>query len=409
MTTAAATPLRADVRVISLVGVAHGFSHFYQLAIPPLFPLLKEEFGVSYAALGSVMALYYAVSGVLQTVAGFVVDRYGARPVLIGGLFLSGLGMALAGLAPSFGWLYLCMLIAGLGNCVFHPADLALLNVKIAPRRLGYAFSAHSIAGYLGWAVAPVFAVAVSSAWNWRGTLVVAGLVGVLFVLFMATQRVLGGETRAMRHEAGAPAGLRHDVRLLVSLPILFCFAFFLLLSLALSGWQTFATTALPQLYPIELVFASSVLTAFLLGSAAGVAFGGVLAARSDRHRTIAASGMLASAIATLALGAGAIPPALLAAVAVVAGLAIGSVAPARDILVREIAPTRARGKVYGFVYSALDLGGLAAPLVLGWLLDRGAPHMVFVVAAALMIVSIPTVVLMRPGRAGRPAAVTED
>ncbi|MCZ7564085.1 MAG: MFS transporter [Burkholderiales bacterium] len=192
MTAAAATPLRTDVRVIGLVGAGHGFSHFYHLTIPPLFPLLKDEFGVSYAALGSVMAMYFAVSGVLQTVAGFAVDRWGARPVLLGGLALSALGLGLAAIVPSFAWLYVCVLVAGFGNSVFHPADLALLNAKIAPRRLGYAFSAHSITGYLGWAVAPVFAVAVSNVWGWRGALAVAAGLGALFAAFMATQRILG-------------------------------------------------------------------------------------------------------------------------------------------------------------------------------------------------------------------------
>jgi len=406
VTTAATAPLRADVRVIGLVGVAHGFSHFYQLAIPPLFPLLREEFGASYAALGSIMAVYFALSGVMQTVAGFVVDRYGARPVLIGGLLLSASGIGLAGLVPSFEWLYVAMVIAGLGNSVFHPADMALLNAKVAPRRLGYAFSAHSITGYLGWAIAPMLAVSVSSVWGWRSALVAAGVTGIAFAVFMAAQRVLALEARASRHEAGARRGLGKDVRLLLSTPVVLCFGFFLLLSMALSGWQTFSTTALTQIYAVELVLASSALTAFLFGSAAGVAFGGVLAARSDRHRTIASAGMLCSAAATFVLGTAALPLSLLIAVAALAGFAVGSVAPARDILVREIAPLEARGKVYGFVYSALDLGGLAAPLALGWMLDRGAAHLVFMAAAAFMASSVPAVLFLRRPAGKRPAAV---
>ena len=403
--TAGAASLNADVRVISLVGVAHGLSHFYHLAIPPLFPLLKDEFGVSYAALGSVMGVYFAVSGVLQTVAGFVVDRLGARQVLVGGLVLSALGIALAGLAPSFGWLYVTAVIAGLGNSVFHPADMALLNAKVAPARLGYAFSAHSIAGYLGWAVAPVFAAAVSGVWGWRGALIMAGAVGAVYVALMTPQRILAGGTRALRQHSGAPRGIGQDLQLLRSTPVMLCFGFFLALSMALSGWQTFSTTALTQLYPIELVFASSALTAFLLGSAAGVAFGGVLAARTERHRTVAVGGMLAAAAVTLALATGAVPVSLMIATIAAAGFAVGSVAPSRDILVREVAPVGARGKVYGFVYSGLDLGGLIAPLMVGWLLDRGMPDMVFIAAAALMVLSVPTVLGLRRSTAAQRAA----
>ncbi|MCC6609299.1 MAG: MFS transporter [Burkholderiales bacterium] len=397
----AASSLRTDVRVISLVAVAHGVSHFFQLTIPPLFPLLKAEFGVSYVALGSVMAVYFAVSGVMQTVAGFAVDRYGARPMLIGGLVLAALGIALAGLAPSFEWLYGAMVIAGLGNSVFHPADLALLNAKVAPRRLGYAFSAHGIAGYLGYAIAPLMSVGIAHVWGWRGAVVAAGLVGAVVVAFIATQHVLAAGTRLTHRPAEGASGLRGDVRLLLSTPVVLCFAFFLLFSMAQSAWQTFSTTALTQMYSVDLVLASSALTAFLIGSAIGVAFGGVAAVRTDRQRTIASLGMLGSAAATLGVGTLALPLPLVMPVAALAGFAAGSVAPARDILVRELTPPGARGKVYGFVYSGLDLAFLAAPLALGSLLDRGAPHMVFVSGAAFMVLSVPTVLLL-----GQTAAV---
>src|SRR5262245_66483258 len=99
--TAAAASFRSDAKVIGLVGVAHGLSHFFQLCLPPLFPLLKDEFGVSYAALGAVTAVFYAVSGVMQTAAGFFVDRLGARTILLAGMAMISAGTLAAGLAPS--------------------------------------------------------------------------------------------------------------------------------------------------------------------------------------------------------------------------------------------------------------------------------------------------------------------
>ena len=100
MQEAAARPLREDAKVIGLIASAHSLSHFYQLCIPVLFPLIKADLGVSYAELGAATALYYVVSGLCQTLAGFAVDRFGARRALLAGLALCSAGMLLAGLAP---------------------------------------------------------------------------------------------------------------------------------------------------------------------------------------------------------------------------------------------------------------------------------------------------------------------
>lgn len=404
MSTASAA-LRTDIRVIGLVSSAHGLSHFYHLVIPPLFPLLRAEFGVSYAALGSVLAVYFGVSGILQTVAGFLVDRFGARLILMLGLGLSAIGIGLAGLAPSFAWLYPAAVVAGFGNCVFHPADLALLNAKVHPQRLGYAFSVHGIAGNIGWALAPMFAVAISTAWGWRVALLSAGTIGLVFLAMLAWQSVLAGGTRAPRREQKASGGLARDIRLLASVPIVTCFAFFLLYSMAMVGWQAFSTSALTQIYDIELVFASSILTAFLIGGAGGTLAGGVIASRTDRHGAVAATGMAISACIAFILGMGVVPVPLMIAAAAVGGFFAGVLGPSRDILVRQIAPVESRGKVYGFVYSGLDLGGLVAPPVLGWFIDRGAPGLVFVATTAFWLLAMPSVLGMsRAAVAGRPA-----
>ncbi|HTP62228.1 MAG TPA: MFS transporter, partial [Burkholderiales bacterium] len=151
--------LKTDIRTISLVALAHGLSHFFQISTAVLFPLIKDELGVSYVALGGTIALYYIVSGVCQTLAGFAVDRYGARRMLFIGLALATAGAALAGSAQSYEMLVAAAIVGGIGNSVFHPCDFSILNARVSKARLGYAFSGHGIAGYLGYAAAPVYAV----------------------------------------------------------------------------------------------------------------------------------------------------------------------------------------------------------------------------------------------------------
>src|SRR5579862_9298293 len=112
----ASAALKRDSAVIGLVSVAHGSSHFFQLLLPPLFAFLKAEFAVSYAELGALMMVFYTISGVCQTLAGFAVDRFGARRILLFGVGTIALSALLMSIAPSFWTLVLCVMLAGLGK-----------------------------------------------------------------------------------------------------------------------------------------------------------------------------------------------------------------------------------------------------------------------------------------------------
>jgi len=396
--------IRRDVEVIGLVGFAHMFSHFLQLILAPLFPLLKDQFGVGYAALGLMVSVMYTVSAVSQTMSGFIVDRYGARRVLLFGMTAFSLAMLLTGLATSYWMLLAIAVLAGMGNSVFHPADFGILNAKVNPKRLGYAFSTHGIGGNFGWLAAPAFSIGISSVYGWRAATISAGALGLLITAFIASRQALSGEaTHAGARQGEArrvsAAGLRREVRAILTVPVVKCFAFFTFYSMALVALQTFSVSVTTSLYRAPLVTASAALTGFLFGGIVGIVAGGVAAAHSSRHNLVAASGMLIGAMLTLFLASGALPLWLLTGTMTLMGFFIFSTQPSRDILVRGAAPPGATGKVYGFVYSGLDLGGSLSPLLFGWLLDRHMPQWVFGAAAAFMLCAVATVVTLRARR----------
>jgi MFS transporter, FSR family, fosmidomycin resistance protein len=409
---ASTTGLRHDTEVIGLIGLAHLVSHFFQLILAPLFPLLKDEFGVGYAALGLMVSVMYTVSGISQTMAGFIVDRYGARRVLLFGMTAFSLALLLTGLATSYWMLLAVALLAGIGNSVFHPADFAILNAKVNPKRLGYAFSMHGIGGNFGWLAAPIFSIGISTLYGWRAATVAAGVLGLLITAVIASRPALSGalgDSGGQRHKAeGARAkGLKHDVRALMSNPVLKCFAFFTFYSMALIGLQTFSVSVITALYGAPLVAASAALTGFLFGGIVGIVAGGLAAAHSDRHNLVAAFGMLIGAALTLLLASGALPLSLLTGAMTLIGFFTFSTQPSRDILVRGATPPGATGKVYGFVYSGLDLGGSLSPLLFGWMLDQHQPQWVFGAASLFMLVAVATVVTLRTRRSAEeiPAA----
>ena len=397
--------LRDDVRVIALIGSGHSVSHFLQLTLPPLFPLLRAELGVSWVALGVISSVFYAVSGVAQPVAGFLVDHVGARRVLLSGMVLFGAAIAAAALAPSYWALLPIAALAGLGNSVFHPADYSILNATVSARRIARAYSLHQISGNVGWVLAPLLVGTVTHLAGWRVALLAAGGVALVATLVIALQtRGLGARMPPL--PSSERAGLRADLRLLTAVPILMAFGYFVLLTASTSGIQTFAVPALGAIYHAPLVLATGALTVYLFGNASGVLTGGFLADRATRHDLVAAAGVLCAATLTLLLASGALPLGKVSLVMALTGFSMGVTAPSRDMLVRAATPRGSSGKVFGFVYSGLDLGSLVMPPIYGWLIDRGEPRAVFVVAAVLMALTMLTVLEVgRRGAAARAAA----
>ncbi len=395
-----ARPPGAEFKVIGLVGVAHLMSHFFALAVPPVFYLLKEDFGVSYAAMGFATTMFYVGSGMLQTPAGFLVDRFGGKAMLAAGVTLESLGIMLVGLAPSYPLLVAAFAVAGMGNSVFHPADMAILNSKVDRKRLGYAFSVHSVSGNIGWVLAPMFSVTLATAFGWRTALFAAGAIGLAVATLIALQPLLRHEPRAAAPRARSASALRGDLKLLVSAQVLSCFSFFFFTSVSSTAMQTFSIPAIVSLYGVPLAAAAGTLTGYLVGAAVGTLAGGLVAARTRHHNAAAGGGIALSVLFVLGLASGALPPVLLVATTSLAGFCLGSVNPSRDIIVREVTPEHARGKVYGFVYSGLDLGSSIAPPIIGWLIDAGRPRMVFLVGAAALLMSAVIMLLLGRRRA---------
>ena len=198
-------------------------------------------------------------------------------------------------------------------------------------------------------------------------------------------------------------------MRLLLAPAVLLCFGYFTLLSIAQVGLQTFFPSAAVAAFGVSIGAANAMLTSFLVAAALGVLTGGVVADRFPRHELVVGIGLAIAAVLSLVFAVAALPVAVLAACASVAGFAMGATMPARDMLVRGAAPTGGTGKVFGFVYSGLDLGGALAPPLLGLLLDGGRPRMVFAVSAVAFAFAIGSAVVVgsepRSARAhARPA-----
>src|SRR5262249_38031576 len=161
-------------KVVGLVSAAHFVSHFYLLLLPPMFLMIKAEYDVGFRELALPIAAFNIVSALLQTPAGFLIDRLGARTMLIAGLVLGSAAVLLCGILPWFWSLVVLFAIVGLANTVYHPAYYTILSQACAPGRVGRAFSVHTFSGLLGTAAAPASMLALGTLFGWRGALIAA-------------------------------------------------------------------------------------------------------------------------------------------------------------------------------------------------------------------------------------------
>lgn len=378
-----------EFRVNLLISMGHSLSHFYILCLPPMFLVWQQEFDASFAELGLAIVVLNIVSAALQTPLGFLVDRFGAKPFLIGGTLVMGLAMAAMSLATAYWQILVLGALAGVGIAVFHPADYSILAGSIARERIGRAFALHTFSGNVGFALAPPVIAGLMLFMGWRGAILVAGLAALPVVAAVIWQRdILQDEARRDKKKEG-----RLTFRdLLFDRTMMLFFMFFMLGAMAGGGIQAWLITVLHQVKGVELALASAALTAYMIGSASGVLLGGwATDAVKSKHRllgiVIGLTG--ASALVTFIVGVSPVGGLVAIIMMLVSGLCAGGSRTPRDVMLKDAAPPGEIGKVFGYISASLPLGSALVPVPMGLLIDHGHPELVLVLSAGMLAASL--------------------
>jgi MFS family permease len=374
----------ASLRTLILISTAHWVSHFHLFTLPMLFPFLKAQLGVDYLELGFALTVSAVVSGLTQAPMGYLADHIGARKLLLMGLTLGGFALIMLGLHLSYPFLIASAVLLGLANSVYHPANYAILATHMDAARMGRAFSIHTFAGYLGGAVAPAIVAALVSTTGGLGALIAAGAIGPLVALLLVVVGIPDASAADRKVDGVHPPRQSVITPALIVLTI-----FFALLSLSNAGIGNFGVVALMSGYGASFSSANLALTAFLGFSAAGVLAGGFLADHTQRHGQVAAACFALNAGLVLVIATVHLPSLLLTAAMGTAGFLGGVIAPSRDMLVRNAAPPGAAGRAFGIVSTGFNLGGIASPLLFGWIMDQDAPHWVFGASVVFMVLTV--------------------
>ncbi|MCD8338847.1 MAG: MFS transporter [Burkholderiales bacterium] len=366
-----------DTEVIALVSLAHASSHFYHLVIPSLFPWLMPAFGLDYIDAGLPVTAFFIVSAFCQSASGFLVEKYGAKVVLYGGLTSLALSSFVLGSAQSYAWIVAAGILAGIGNSVFHPTDFCLISASVSKNWLGHAFAWHGITGNLGWAICPLFMVSIASTLGWRTAAYAASSVALLILALELWGRNLFRPLDVSEPPTANPTKKNTAFGFLTEETVWLCFMFFFFTSFGFGVLQSFSPTIFGKIYGLSLAQASSALTSYMIGSGIGGILGGFIVSQDRLSRDKVVAWALTFSAVNAALLASQIPASFFVSpIMFLMGFGVGVANPSRDVLIRESTISKLGnkylGRVYGFVYCGMDVGQSLSPIVFGAILDRG-------------------------------------
>lgn len=384
-----------DWKIISLIGVVHASSHFFQLVLPTLFLYLNAEFGFDYVQLGFVVTCFFLVSVCGQASSGFVVDRIGPAPVLFFGLSAFLISALLLATASSYSMLIVAAIIGGAGNSIFHPVDYSIINHRVSAQRLGYAFSVHGLTGNLGWAAAPLFITSISMLYGWRIAVYGVALIILLVLLTAVWNKKLWGGVPQQSPTSSNSTNSIHSTSVLVTLAILLrkptlwgAFLFFAFNTMATSAIQNYTIPLLSSIYGLSEMLAGSGLSAYMVTAAIGMIAGGFIAGATAKSERIVFMSLCMAGAFMLLLAMNVVPSSLAIVLVAAAGFCSGIAAPSRDMLIRRVTPKGATGTVYGLVYSGMDVGSSIGPILFGYMVDAQFEKGPWVGAAVAFVIS---------------------
>jgi FSR family fosmidomycin resistance protein-like MFS transporter len=401
--------LRRDRRVISLIGVSHGASHFYQLALPPLFTLINIAEGYSFVELATLTLAFYIASAICQPFSGFLVDRFGARRVLLAGLGMLAAATTLIGAMPFYPAMFLLSIVAGIGNSVFHPCDYSIMNATISESRMARAFSFHMFGGYAGYVLAPVSMIFLGNLIGWQSAIIVAGAVGlVLFAILWSGSRDFRDSTHERAESGEVQEPLKQSLKALTRAPVIMCWVFFFFVAMGQMGLMTFVPTLMHEIYAFDLQAAGAFVSVMIGAVMVGVLCGGYLGDVFHKPDVVVTTGYIIGAFLVACIWHFELTTWQLYVIFAVVGFLYGVVFPSRELLIRAATPKGASGRVFGFVYSGMDFGAALIPVLFGWFVDTGIPRTAFLCVAILWLLSVVVMLMTNAATKKQALAAAE-
>ncbi len=392
----ASTAKREERRAAAVACGAHALHDGYTDLIYVMLPIWQKEFGLGYAELGLLRGLFSGTMAAFQIPSGLLAERLGTAPMLALGTALAGTGYCLAGASAGFGLLVVALFIGGLGASVQHPLASSLMARAFSGPRSMKALGTYNFAGDIGKMTIPAATSLLLVVMSWRPALALLGGLGLLaaIAILVLTPRY-GADAAsppAQRDGLGSAPGARHR------------FAFPVLLSIGMLDSATrmgfllflpFVLTAKGASVPVV----GLALTLVFAGGAAGKLVCAFVGARIGAIATVwLTEGLTALGIAAL------LPLGLEAALLLlpVIGAALNGTSSVLYGSVPDVVRLERRARAFSVFYTGTIGLGALAPVLYGVLGDAIGVPTALIVVAAIVLLTLPLSLVLKPALAPR-------
>lgn len=390
--------------LVWLMSLSHGFNEFFSIIIPPLFPFLVPDLGISYADASLLVVTFFVTYSIVQLPVGRLVDAYSPRMLLSVGMIILAAGIAIVAVAPSFPVILFGMVVAGVGGSTYHPTGMSVISDVESGETHGRSMGIHGMMGTLGSVVAPLVLTAVAVAADWRTALLVGSALGVGFgvALFVAYPRADprttpdSGFLGAVKTEFGDDSVGSIAARVgefLRSPTMIGLVLLFTVVGGEVRAVQSFTGIFASQAVGGDPAFGNAMLSLTMVAAAIASTLAGYGVDRFDR-RLFAGGCFLFTAVAVAGLVFLPLGKLLLPVGFVVLGVVMYSIYPAANAITAGAATEDQSGSVFAVTQTAAALGGAGGPFVLGVVSDAAGLRWGFLTTAAIALAGVAVVVV---------------
>ncbi|HBP29976.1 MAG TPA: MFS transporter [Advenella kashmirensis] len=376
-------------KVLGAISVAHMMNDMIQSILLAIYPMLKDDFSLSFAQIGLITLVYQITASLLQPLIGHYTDKHPQPYSLTIGMGSTLLGLLLLSVAPSFPFLLLAAILVGTGSSVFHPESSRIARMASGGQH-GLAQSLFQVGGNVGSALGPLFAALIilphgqgSVAW-----FSLAALLAMVVLLQIGRWYERNRGLLVLRSKRSANAIELPRNKIIAALAVLGVLIFSKYFYMA--SMSSYLTFYLMEKFALSIRTSQLYLFIFLAAVAVGTIVGGPIGDRIGRKRVIWAS-ILGVAPFTLLL-----PHANLfwtGILIVIIGLILASAFSAIVVYAQELVPGKT-GMIAGLFFGfAFGMGGVGAA-ALGHLADTTSISYVYSVCAYLPLLGIVAALL---------------
>jgi MFS family permease len=401
----------SNPREVWLVTAAHAVNEFYSVALPPILPLLVNDFAISYGEAGGLLAVFFVTYSVFQLPAGVLADRIGQRWILAAGMVVLSAGILLAAGAGDYRTLVVAEVIAGIGGSTYHPAGMSLISDLESGATEGTAMGIHGLGGVVGTALAPALVGGLAALFDWRLALTAGAAVGVAYALLFPVlfRDVRGGDATPEPDGAtGTDSGTGNEessgwsnLRSLVSVPrerwVAVLFLANLAIATELGAVRTFVTSYLVEHAETTAFVANGVFFVMLVGAGISSIGAGRLADAVDR-RTLGVATMAATTVVLAATSLVPLVPLALFPWFFVLGVVSWAALPAMNAITSQYSERGFSGSLFGVMLTAGSLGAAGGPLLFGAAVERFGMGTAFPLVACVSAAGAGIFLAMRRG-----------